>query len=242
VDIALLNVGGIKLLQIDDREKSVFNRLVEVKAAKRNLRFEKKRLEVGDYVIGDVCFEAKSAHDFIASILNKRIWTQLDNMDRCFNRNFLVIYGTIDDAIKFTKYTKAFSNMKQASKEQILGNKFNGAIGRIMLDTDISVLWTRTEAEAAEQLVMLAKMAPVERAAIRPSVPKRVATSDVRVDLLTTIKGVSVKKAKLLLGQFGSIMELGEHEYRELGALEGMGDTVAKRILNVLKSEGEVKQ
>ena len=242
MDIALLNVGGIKLLQIDDREKSIFNRLVEVKADKRNLQFTKIRLEVGDYVIGDVCFEAKSAHDFMASILNKRIWTQLDNMDRCYQRNFLVIYGTIDDAIKFTRYTKAFDNMNHASKEQILGNKFKGAVGRIMLDTDISVIWTKTEAEAAEQLVLLAKMALIQRPAIRPSVPKRVATSDVRVDLLTTIKGVSEKKAKLLLKQFGSIMELGEHEYRKLGALEGMGDTVAKRILNVLQSEGEVKQ
>jgi|GEM_PF-3304550 len=230
------------MLQIDDREKSVFNRLVEVKADKRNLQFEKKRLEVGDYVIGDVCFEAKSAHDFMASILNKRIWTQLDNMDRCYERNFVVIYGTVDEALQFTKYTKAFDTMSRASKEQILGNKFKGAIARIRLDTDIDIIWTKTEAEAAEQLVLLAKMAPVARPAIRPSVPKRVATSDVRVDLLTTIKGVSEKKAKLLLKQFGSIMELGEHEYRKLGALEGMGDTVAKRILNVLQSEGEVKQ
>ena len=230
------------MLYIDDREKSTFNRLVEVKAGKRNIRFEKKRLEVGDYVVGDVCFEAKSAHDFMASILNKRIWTQLDNMDRCYERNFLIIYGTIEDAMKFTKYTKVFDKMNRASKEQILGNKFKGSLGRIMLDTDVSVIWTRTEAEAAEQMVTLVKMAPIDRPAIRPSVPKRVATSDVRVDLLTIIKGVSEKKAKQLLKQFGSIMELGEHQYGQISKMEGMGDTVAKRILNVLQSEGEVKQ
>ena len=230
------------MLYIDDREKSTFNRLVEVKAGKRNIRIEKKRLEVGDYVVGDVCFEAKSAHDFMASILNKRIWTQLDNMDRCYGRNFLIIYGTIEDAMKFTKYTKVFDKMNRASKEQILGNKFKGSLGRIMLDTDVSVIWTRTEAGAAEQMVTLVKMAPIDRPAIRPSVPKRVATSDVRVDLLTTIKGVSEKKAKQLLTHFGSIMELGEHQYGQISKMEGMGDTVAKRILNVLQSEGEVKQ
>ena len=91
-------------------------------------------------------------------------------------------------------------------------------------------------------MVTLVKMAPIDRPAIRPSVPKRVATSDVRVDLLTTIKGVSEKKAKQLLTHFGSIMELGEHQYGQISKMEGMGDTVAKRILNVLQSEGEVKQ
>lgn len=229
-------------LFVDDRERSVFSRLIEVKAKKKNINLEKKRLEVGDYVISDVCFEAKSAHDFMASILNKRIWTQLDNMDRCFTRNFLVIYGTIDEAIKFTKFTKAFDKMPRGSKEQILGNKFKGAIGRIMLDTDVNVIWTRTEAEAAEQLITLSKMATVERPAIKPSVPKRTATTDVRVDMLATIKGVSEKKAKLLLKQFGSIMEMGEHKASDFCKLDGMGDTVARRILKVLTSEGEVKQ
>ncbi len=230
------------MLYIDDREKSTFNRLVEVKSKKRNIRFEKKRLEVGDYVIGDVCFEVKSAHDFMASILNKRIWTQLDNMDRYYTRNFLVIYGTVEEAMKFTKYTKAFDNVNHAAKYQILGNKFKGSLGRIRLDTDVDVIWTRTEAEAAEEMVTLIKMAPNDRPAIRPSVPKRVATSDVRADMLTIIKGVSEKKAKQLLSQFGSIMELGEHQFKDISKMEGMGDTVAKRILNVLQSEGEVKQ
>jgi ERCC4-type nuclease len=216
--------------------------LVEVKAKKKNISLVKKRLEVGDYIINDVCFEAKSSHDFMASIMNKRIWTQLDNMDRCYPRNFVVIYGTIDEALKFTKYTQAFDKMPKGSKEQILGNKFKGAIGRIMLDTDVNVIWTRTEAEAAEQLITLAKMAPVERPAIRPSVPKRTATTDVRVDLLTIIKGVSEKKAKLLLKQFGSIMEIGEHKASDISKLDGMGDTVAHRILKILKSEGEIKQ
>lgn len=229
-------------LYVDDREKSIFSRLVETKAKRMNIKIEKKRLEVGDYVIADCCFEAKSAADFMGSILNKRIWTQLDNMDRCFPRNFVVIYGTIEEALKFTKYTQTFDKLPQGSKEQILGNKFSGAIGRIRLDTDTHVIWTRNEAEAAEQLVTLAKMAPIDRSAIKPSVPKRTATTDVRVDMLATIKGVSEKKAKNLLTHFGSVMEIGEHSAPVLAALDGMGDTVAKRILKVLNSEGEVKQ
>jgi len=207
-----------------------------------NINTIKKRLEVGDYVVADVCFEVKSAADFMGSILNKRIWTQLDNMDRYFNKTFLVIYGSIDDALKFTKYTKSFDKMPHGAKEQILSNKFTGAIGRIRLDTDTDVIWVRTEAEAAQQMITLVKMATVDRPTINPSITKRMATADVRIDMLTIIKGVSEKKAKVLLKHFGSIMEIGEHPAAVLSVLDGMGDTVSKRIIKVLQSEGEVKQ
>ena len=59
-------------LIIDSRENSTLGKLIERKANKMGIQTEKKWLEVGDYVIGDVCFEAKSAVDFMQSILNKR--------------------------------------------------------------------------------------------------------------------------------------------------------------------------
>ena len=78
-------------LIIDSREKSDFSNEVIRKANRINVLNKKEWLEVGDYVIGDACFEAKSAQDFLQSIMNKRIWTQLDNMDRCYKTNIVII-------------------------------------------------------------------------------------------------------------------------------------------------------
>ena len=52
-------------LIIDSREKSILTDLVIEKAEKLNVETTKQWIEVGDYVVGDVCFEAKSSLDFI---------------------------------------------------------------------------------------------------------------------------------------------------------------------------------
>ena len=102
------------------------------------------------------------------------------------------------------------------------------------------MIWTRNENEAAERLITIAKMAPIKRTVIRPTIHKRISTNDVRVDLLATVKGISEKKAKDLLNQFGSIMEIGECTTNELCFIDGMGETVSKRLSKVLNSEKRV--
>mgnify|MGYP003110704971 CR=1 FL=1 len=230
------------MFYIDDRERSVFCQLVESKSKRMNIHTEKKRLEVGDYVIADTCFEAKSVKDFMTSLISKRLWTQLDNMDRCFTNNFVVIYGSIEDACDVGNHIAAFKKMPIGSRKALLENKFRGAIGRILLDTDAQVIWTRNEDEAAQQVVTLAKMAPVERSIVKPTIHKRIATDDVRVDMLSCLKGISPNKANLLLETFGSIMELGECRANEICALDGIGETVAKRLIQVLNEERRITQ
>ena len=227
-------------LYIDDREKSVFCELIKKKAKKMNIKTKVIRIEVGDYVIGDVCFEAKSTADFMVSLFSKRLWTQLDNMDRCFDLNFVVIYGSIEEACEIGTHMKGFEKMPSGSRDALLENKLRGAITRIELDTDIQVIWTRNENEAAERLITIAKMAPIKRTVIRPTIHKRISTNDVRVDLLATVKGISEKKEKDLLTQFGSIMEIGECTTNELCFIDGMGETVSKRLSKVLNSEKRV--
>ena len=71
---------------------------------------------------------------------------------------------------------------------------------------------------------------------------KRVVSHDIRINALTSIKGVSEKKAKELLKNFGSIMEIGEVKPAEIAKLKGLGMVTAKRINSVLNEEKEVKQ
>jgi ERCC4-type nuclease len=123
----------------------------------------------------------------------------------------------------------------------MLNNKFLGAIGRIVLDTDVKPFWVESEEEASMIITAVSKMKPLTRETIAPQVFKRITTDDLRIDLLTSIKGVSIKKAKQLIEQYGSLMEIGECSAYELQAIEGIGETLAKRIISTLNSEEKVK-
>ena len=228
------------MLIIDSREKSKLADLVMKKAKTLKIPFEQKWIEIGDYVYDDVCFEAKSTTDFLGSVMSKRLWTQLDNMDRHYHTNVVIIYGTMDEAI-LNVISNAPSKMPLKSRSIMLNNKFLGAIGRIVLDTDVKPFWVESEEEASMIITAVSKMKPLTRETIAPQVFKRITTGDLRIDLLTSIKGVSIKKAKQLIEQYGSLMEIGECSAYELQAIEGIGETLAKRIISTLNSEEKVK-
>ena len=228
------------MLTIDSRENSKLSELIEKKSKSLSIPFERKWIEIGDYVYDDVCFEAKSVVDFIGSVMSKRMWTQLDNMDRCYKTNVVVIYGDIDEAIlQIIENSKGKSSA--ASRAIMLRNKFLGALGRIVLDTDIKPFWVSTVQEAALIITSVCKIKPFNREAIRPQIHKRLSTDDMRLDVLTSIKGLSSKKAKALLDEFGCLMEIGECSEYEMQVIEGIGSTLAKRIIATLNSEEKVK-
>ena len=219
-------------LVIDSRENSELTDAVINKAESMNIQYEKEWLEIGDYVFNDVCFEAKSSFDFLQSVLNKRLWNQLDNMDRAFDNNIVIVYGDFNSAfIGYKNYGKAHFNT--------ISNKFHGAMGKIMLDMDASLLWVKDAQKAAHMIAVVCKMQPIVRDVYNPRLikQKKISTSDLRLDVLMTIKGISEKKAKLLIEEFGSLMEIGETEPQEIAMLDGFGKVLAERVHGVLNSE-----
>jgi ERCC4-type nuclease len=228
------------MLVIDSREKSKLAKLVMQKARGLGVSFEQRWIEIGDYVYDDVCFEAKSTTDFLGSVMSKRLWTQIDNMDRHYKTNVVIIHGSLDEAI-INVIENSPSKMPIGTRSIMLNNKFLGGIGRLILDTDVKPVWVETEEEAALIITAVCKMKPMTRDVIAPQVFKRLTTDDLRLDLLSSIKGVSIKKAKQLIKEFGSIMEIGECSAFELQAIEGIGETLAKRIISTLNSEEKVK-
>ena len=138
--------------------------------------------------------------------------------------------------------TKLNSNVNPQQLKQTYKLRFKGAICRLRLDYDIGVIWRDNVTDVVDEILTIAKMAPIERKMINPSIPTRTATDDVRVDMLTTIKGVSETKAKNLLKEHGCIMEIGDSNLKELTIVKGIGNKVADRINNVLNSNEKVKQ
>ena len=228
------------MLVIDSREKSKLAKLVMQKAKGLNIQYEQRWIEIGDYIYDDVCFEAKSTTDFLGSVMTKRLWTQIDNMDRYYQTNVVIIHGDLEEGIQMVK-DHVVSKMPEPARSITLRNKFLGAIGRITLDTDAKAFWVPSHREAALIITAICKMRPLDRPTIKPSLAKRISSDDVRADMLATIKGVSHSKAEDLLTSFGSIMEIGEHKAYNLTRIDGIGDVVAKRILDALNNENKVR-
>lgn len=229
-----MKVMNMNKLIIDSRETSSLYEYVESEASRLNILTEKQWLEIGDYVYSDVCFEAKSTIDFLQSIINGRLWNQIDNMDRHFEHSIVIIHGSLHQAMVYPKY------VKMQISEELLRNKFYGGIGKITLDTDCKLFWVEGPQKASKIITTICKMRPIKRDIIKPQLLKRITTEDLRADMLCTINGVSEKKAKRLLTVFGSIMELGDTPAEEMAYIDGIGTTIGQRIIDTLNSEEKV--
>ena len=224
------------MIIIDSREDSQLSRTLESFAERVKVKTEKKWLEIGDYIVGDCCIEAKSAADFLQSVRNKRIFNQLDNMDRTYNKNIILIYGTLDDAIEYLQRT----NYNSTSWRNKLKKMFVGALTSIALHTDVKPIWVDNHRTAAH--IILATTEHIDKnLIIHKELPKKIKTDDVRVDVLSEIKGVSVEKAKALLNTFGSITEVAMSNVEDIIKHKGIGKITAENILKALNSEDEVK-
>ena len=224
------------MITIDSREDSQLSRTLIDLADKAKIKTEKKWLEIGDYIVGDCCIEAKSAADFLASVRNKRIFNQLDNMDRTYNKNIILIYGSLDDAMEYLHRTK-FNSMSWRTK---LKKMFVGALTSIALHTDVKPVWVDNYRTAAH--IILATTEHINKELIiHKELPKKIRTDDVRVDVLSEIQGVSVEKAKALLKSFGSIAEISMTDSKEIIKLKGIGNKTAEHILKALNEEKEVR-
>jgi ERCC4-type nuclease len=94
--------------------------------------------------------------------------------------------------------------------------------------------------KAAKLMTTICKMRPINRDVISPTLMKRITTDDLRINMLATIKGISTTKAQILIDDFGSLMEIGEATVDELTKIDGIGITLAQRIIDTLNSEDKV--
>jgi len=80
-------------IQVDDREPDEM-----IKELKRlGVNVERKRLNEGDYILGDICIERKTNNDFVFSIIDDRLKKQTQKMLAKFSRVYVLVSGHIED-------------------------------------------------------------------------------------------------------------------------------------------------
>ena len=221
-------------LIIDSNERSTLCESVERKAAKAGLTVARQALVVGDYLLGGACVEAKSISDLFQSSHSGHLWRQLDNMDANYERFFLVVHGSIDKYVAMAK-----KNGKKVSYSRIQ-NELIGTLARLMSDFECQVFYCNNVSEAASFIVRLHDKLHKPASKHGAQSIRRVASNDLRADMLATVPGIGMETAQKMLEKCGSIEEMCFPE--SLKEIKGLGTVRRKLLIEILTSEEPVRQ
>lgn len=179
------------------------------------------QLPVGDYIISDrICVERKTVRDFETSIINARLFDQLERLNHEFRKPILLLEG---DESEFTMH-----------KNVILG-----AILSIYSDYNVQVIRSGDVVETVTALARLAEREQEEgRKEPRLVGSKRAYTnSQWQLLILSSIPGIGPKLSVSLIRRFRTIKRLVSAEPDELMEVNKIGKKKAERIYEILNAE-----
>ncbi len=197
------------MIFVDDREPELLFSHLHGK-----MEYKKTRLLLGDIIIGDIAIERKERDDLENSIIDGRLFKQLDSLLKSFPRVVLVIEGT-----------KRF--------ERINRNALIAAISSYLV-RGVSVFFTRNEEETSQLVYWIAKKY-LNNGKEKPIVGKKPKREEEFVlSIIEMLPGISVKLAKNISKHFPSLKELFNASLEDLEKVEGIGKEKAKRIYSII--------
>ncbi len=190
-----------EIVEVDFRER---NSLVPSELIKRGLVVEFKELKIGDYLTKGVIIERKSVKDFFASLFDKRLFAQLENLNQ-YEKSLLIIEGNL------------------LKENRLHENALKGLLLSIGLDYKTPIIFTRNEEETASYLNLIAKKERKEKS-INPK-RKNLSPSEELQFILESFPGVGPIKAKKLLEKFGSLKKVFSSTKKQLEPFLGKNST-----------------
>lgn len=203
----------------DDRENSIAKEL-----SRMNITVEKERMEVGDFKVADeVVLERKTASDFVDSIVDNRLFDQLNNISQ-FAKPILLIEG---------------ENLY--SHRNIDPGAIRGALSSVALDYSIPIIWSSSEKETAELLKSLADREQSKDGSdisLRgEKIPRK--TSEQQKYIVSGLPEINNKIAGRLLDEFGSIEQVFTSTDKELKQVKGIGVKTASKLRDIIEEQYE---
>lgn len=209
------------LIFADNRE---FQSNIAKELARKDCTVRPQQLEVGDFILSErVCIERKTAEDFLSSVFDQRIFEQLKELKRNFERPLLLIEG---------------ENLYD--KRDVHPNSVRGCLASIAVDMEVPTLWSKSEKDSAELLFWIARREQVEedRDVSLRGEKQPVTLEEKQLYLVSGLPGIDRKMAERLLEEFGTpekVFTAGEDELKEV---KGIGEKTARNLRQVLVEEG----
>jgi len=190
-------------LVADNREK---NSLVISELIKNNIGVELKHLEIADFLINNIAIERKTISDFLNSMINKRLFSQLENLKQ-YEKCFLIIEG-IEEQELYSEENKGINP-----------NAIRGFLLSIILEFGVPIIFTKNYEDTAKFLiVLLKKQNKATEASLNPK-RKTKNIGEQKQFILEGFPGIGPKSAKKLLKKFKSIKNIinaGGNELKDI--------------------------
>lgn len=205
-------------IYVDHREPKLIKKLTETD----NTEIISKQLAVGDIIVSDrVGIERKEVGDFLQSIIDKRLFTQMTELKETFERPILILEG---------KNLYGIRNMHP--------NAIRGALASIACDFNIPVIPTRDIEDTKDMVVALARREQGEKREISLRGTKRSKTKkEMQEYIISGFPDINIKLSQRILERFGTIKRFIDCKEKTLKEIEGLGKEKAKKIKNIIESD-----
>jgi Fanconi anemia group M protein len=210
--------SGKTTIIADTRE---FNSDVVRELSRKGVVVDSQQLDVGDYILSDrLAVERKEVDDFLSSLMDGRLFSQLKLLKSAYMNPILVLEG------------EGLFGRRGVSDQAIIG-----ALASITVDFNMPFFTTVNAKETANFLAMMAKR---EREEGRPvgirGEKVSMSLTERQQFIIEGLPGVSATLALRLLDHFGSVKAVMKADVSELCEVKGIGDTIAKGIVETIRS------
>ncbi|SDF74276.1 fanconi anemia group M protein [Methanolobus vulcani] len=182
-----------------------------------------KTLEVGDYILSDrIAVERKETQDFVGSLIEQKLFEQIANLSRAYEKPILIIEG------------ESLFNCRGINP-----NAIHGTLSSISLDFGVSIFYTRDPEDTAALLQQIAKREQVdEKREVNMHGKKAAAMLPQQQEyVVSSISDIGPKAARNLLKHFGSVENVMKASYKELLEVNNVGPKTAAKIREIIGSE-----
>ena len=201
-------------LYLDNREKRDIQILTDILYDD----MEVERLDIGDALMRGVIFELKRPDDFVSSIFDKRLFTQISNMVDNYKHTFVLISGS------FTE-TELLYNSRSKTPN------FLGVIASCIA-RGCTPLFTGTIENSLKLIDLISAKVTDGKNRTRPV--KTTSIKDAQMSIVCSLPGVSETRAKDLLTHFGSVEKILSASEKELCEVNRIGPKIAQKIRKLM--------
>jgi len=213
--------GIIIRMRADAREKGS---MLLRELSNAGIQITLENLDIADYVLSErVAVEIKRIPDFINSILDGRLLSQLKNLSASYERPLIILEGS-DDLY---------------SVRNIHPNAVRGMLATITVGYGIPIIQTKNFRETAALLIMIARREQLNDSSDFQSHPEKRKESEQEQQeyIVSSLPGVGNDIARELLHHFGSVRNVFNASENELKEVNLVGEKKARAIRHIIDSE-----
>lgn len=200
-------------------------------------------LDVGDYLFDDrVVFEYKEIGDFMSSVLNESLFNEAANQSLRYPYHYVIVVGDVKDYVK-SRWGFSKSKWHGDYPKYILRNysRYYGALRR--LRTFTCPIECFDEKQAFYEMLLQSIKCLDGKSKFYSNVTRQVESQDPVDTLLTSCKGISIKKAEAIRKHhtINTVYDLMNLTVDDFKAVDMMGEKSSNNVYEFIH-KGEENQ